>query len=104
MINRAMAFVDEALIHSPCTSSQPAPGVEESSRLHFSNLGNIKDPMASTLELQSAGIVEAQEQDASLNTGNPFAGGSLEDFWPGESLNLPTLDVFGFGWDSLGAE
>ena len=60
--------------------------------------------MASTLELQSAGIVEAQEQDASLNTGNPFAGGSLEDFWPGESLNLPTLDVFGFGWDSLGAE
>ncbi|KAE8155824.1 fungal-specific transcription factor domain-containing protein [Aspergillus tamarii] len=104
MINRAMAFVDEALIHSPCTSSQPAPGVEESSRLHFSNLGNIKDPMASTLELQSAGIVEAQEQDASLNTGNPFAGGSLEDFWPGESLNLPTLDVFGFGWDGLGAE
>ncbi|KAB8209559.1 fungal-specific transcription factor domain-containing protein [Aspergillus parasiticus] len=103
MINRAMAFVDEASSHNLCISNQLATGVEGSSGSHFANLENSKDPVASTLGLQSAAILEAQEQEASFNTQNPFADMSLEDFWTGENLNFPTLDVFGFGWDSLGS-
>ncbi|KAE8404789.1 fungal-specific transcription factor domain-containing protein [Aspergillus pseudonomiae] len=101
MINRVMAFVDEASTSSLCIPEQSTAGVEGSSGLHFSNLENSKDPVASTLDLQSAAFIEAQEQEASLNARNSFASVSLEDFWADESLNLPTLDVFGFGWDNL---
>ncbi|GAB1202018.1 hypothetical protein APSETT445_000618 [Aspergillus pseudonomiae] len=104
MINRVMAFVDEASTPSLCIPEQSTAGVEGSSGLHFSNLENSKDPVASTLDLQSAAFIEAQEQEASLNARNSFASVSLEDFWADESLNLPTLDVFGFGWDNLYSE
>ncbi|KAE8380245.1 fungal-specific transcription factor domain-containing protein [Aspergillus bertholletiae] len=104
MINRAMAFVDETSSHSLCITDQVTADVEGSSGSHFINLENSKDPMAGTLDLQSAAILEAQEQDAPLNSLGLFGGVSLEDFWAGRSLNLPTLDVFDFDWNGLGSE
>ncbi|KAL4867180.1 hypothetical protein BDV12DRAFT_124088 [Aspergillus spectabilis] len=99
MINRAMDFVHESLAYSLCMSSQPAGGVEGSSGPHLTDLENSGHPMASILGLQSAALLEAQEQGNSLDARNPLGDVFTEDFWAGNGLNLPTLDGIDFGWN-----
>ncbi|KAL3440627.1 fungal-specific transcription factor domain-containing protein [Aspergillus insuetus] len=79
MINQTMDFIEEASTQVLHPSSQGEAGVEK----QFTH-----DEIS--LDLQNTGIMEAQGQENTL-FGNFFS----EDLWTAETLNLPTLDLFG---------